>query len=49
MKQSHLMSFLESAINILVGFGISLVAQIVFLPLLGVTISLSQNFVSRCS
>lgn len=44
MKQSRGMSLLESAINIGVGFGISLTAQIVFLPLLGVAIDLQQNF-----
>ena len=43
MKQSKLMSMLESIINIVVGFGISLLAQIFFLPLLGVEISLHQN------
>lgn len=43
MKQSKFMSMLESIINIVVGFGISLAAQIFFLPLLGVSISFSQN------
>ena len=43
MKQSKAMSLLESVINIAVGFGISLAAQIVFLPLLGVEISFRQN------
>lgn len=43
MKQSKRMSLLESAINIAVGFGIALGAQIVFLPLLGVAIELHQN------
>lgn len=43
MKQSRMMSLLESGINIAVGFGLSLGAQVFFLPLLGVTISLSQN------
>ncbi len=43
MKQSRFMSMLESVINIAVGFGISLGAQILILPLLGVTISLAQN------
>lgn len=43
MKQSRLMSMLESIINVVVGFGIALLAQIVFLPWLGVTISLHQN------
>lgn len=44
MKQPKLMSFIESMVNILVGFGISLAAQVFFLPLLGVQISFSQNF-----
>lgn len=44
MKQSRMMSMLESIINIAFGFGISLAAQIFFLPLLGVQISLAQNF-----
>jgi hypothetical protein len=43
MKQSRAMSMLESVINIAVGFGISLGAQILILPLLGVAISLAQN------
>ncbi len=44
MKQSRLASFIESAINIAVGFGISLGAQMLFLPMLGVQISHAQNF-----
>ncbi|OKO67475.1 hypothetical protein [Bradyrhizobium sp. NAS96.2] len=43
MKQTKLASFAESAINVLVGFGISLAAQVYFLPLLGVTVSIAQN------
>lgn len=43
MKQSKVMSLVESIINIAVGFGISLAAQINFLPLLGVTVSFQQN------
>lgn len=43
MKQSKLMSLVESIVSILVGFGISLTAQIYFLPLLGVSISFHQN------
>lgn len=45
MKQSRRMSFVESAINIGVGFGISLGAQMVFLPMLGVPINHTQNFI----
>lgn len=43
MKQSKFMSMLESVINIAVGFGISFGAQILILPLLGVTVTLAQN------
>jgi hypothetical protein len=43
MKQSKLMSLIEAVVSILVGFGISLTAQMFMLPLLGVTISFSQN------
>lgn len=43
MKQSKLMSLVESIASIAIGFGISLTAQIYFLPLLGVTISFHQN------
>ncbi|APO53479.1 hypothetical protein LUI11_15410 [Bradyrhizobium diazoefficiens] len=43
MKQSKIMSLVESVINIAVGFGISLAAQMYFLPLLGVTVSFRQN------
>ena len=45
MKQSKSMSLVESVVNILVGFGISLGAQIAFLPLLGVQVTLGQNLV----
>jgi hypothetical protein len=45
VKQSKLMSMLESIINIVVGFGISLAAQVYFLPLLGVQVSFHQNLV----
>lgn len=45
MKQTRLMSLLESIINITVGFGISLGAQIVFLPMLGVVVDFHQNLI----
>lgn len=48
MKQSKLMSWLESLINIAVGFGISLAAQMYFLPLLGVAIDFHQNLFFAC-
>lgn len=43
MKQPRAMSLLESVMNILIGFGISLIAQMTVLPALGVTISIKQN------
>lgn len=43
MKQSRLMSLIESVVSIIVGFGISVAAQAFFLPLFGVEISLHAN------
>lgn len=43
MKQSRLMSFIESLINIMVGLGVAMAANAIILPLLGFPISLSQN------
>jgi hypothetical protein len=43
MKQSRRASLAESALNIAIGFGVSLIAQITFLPLLGVSIDVHQN------
>lgn len=43
MKQSKLMSMLETSLSTAAGFAISLLAQWYFLPLLGVSISLHQN------
>lgn len=45
MKQSQFMSLVESTINILVGFGIAVTAQAIFLPLLGVPIPLTANLI----
>ena len=45
MKQSRLMSFVESTANIAVGFGLGLLGQVVFLPLLGIDANLQQNLV----
>lgn len=43
MKQSRFMSLLETALSTAAGFVIALLAQMYFLPLLGVVISLQQN------
>lgn len=48
MKQSRLGSLRESLINVGIGFGVSLAAQMIFLPLLGVSIDHAQNFVFAC-
>jgi hypothetical protein len=45
MKQSRLMSLVESIGNIAVGFGLSLAAQWFFLPLIGVAIDFRQNLI----
>jgi hypothetical protein len=45
MKQTRTMSLVEAIVSILVGFGISLLAQWFFLPLLGVTVDFKQNLV----
>jgi hypothetical protein len=45
LKQSKIMSLIEAFVSILVGFGISMAAQATFLPLLGLEISLRQNFI----
>jgi hypothetical protein len=45
MKQSKLMSWVETCLNTAIGFGISLAAQMFFLPLLGVQIAFHQNIV----
>lgn len=41
--QSKIQSFLESCVNVVVGFGVALLAQVVVFPLFGLQASLSQN------
>lgn len=43
MTQSRLGSFVESMVNILIGFIINLIANFLILPLIGFHITLSQN------
>jgi hypothetical protein len=45
MKQSKLESLLESIVNILVGFGVALISQLVIFPTVGIEIPLSTNLV----
>ncbi len=43
MTQTRLGSFIEAWINVLIGFCINFVANILILPLIGFQISVSQN------
>lgn len=43
MNQTRLGSFIEAWINVLIGFGINFVANLLILPLVGFHISISQN------
>ena len=43
MNQSKTMSMVESVVNVLVGFAINLVAQVLVFPLFGFYITLSEN------
>ncbi|MCB1381247.1 MAG: hypothetical protein KDK89_23180 [Alphaproteobacteria bacterium] len=43
MKQSRLMSFVESLTNVAVGYGVAILTQIVVFPLFGLYTTLSQN------
>lgn len=43
MKQSKMLSWIESIISTFTGFGIGLAAQVVFLPMLGASVPLSAN------
>jgi|TARA_R110000787_G_scaffold143488_5_gene257291 hypothetical protein len=45
VKQSKRMSFLESLINVAVGYGVAVTAQIAVFPLFGLEVSLSDNLV----
>ena len=43
MDQTRLGSFIEACINVLIGFAINFVANLVILPLIGFHITVSQN------
>lgn len=43
MKQSHRMSMLESVINVAVGYGVALGAQVVIFPLFGIHVGLATQ------
>ena len=43
MKQSHLMSLVESVANVIVGYGVAVVTQILIFPVFGLQTTLGQN------
>jgi len=43
MKQSRAMSLVESVANVIVGYGVSVVAQILIFPVFGLHTTLAQN------
>ena len=43
MKQSRLMSLVESVANVIVGYGVAVVTQILIFPLFGLNTTLAQN------
>ena len=43
MKQSRLMSFIESVANVIVGYGVAVMTQILIFPIFGLHTTLAQN------
>ena len=43
MKQSRLMSLFESVANVVVGYGVAVVTQILIFPVFGLQTTLAQN------
>ncbi|WP_099865935.1 DUF7220 family protein [Pararhizobium haloflavum] len=43
MKQSRLMSLVESVANVIVGYGVAVVTQILIFPVFGLHTMLAQN------
>ncbi len=43
MKQTHLMSLIEAITNVIVGYGVAVVAQILVFPVFGLQTTLAQN------
>ena len=43
MKQSSLMSLVESVANVIVGYGVAVVTQILIFPIFGLHTTLAQN------
>ena len=47
MTQSRLMSLVESVANVLVGYGVAVVTQILIFPIFGLHTTLAQNLEMR--
>jgi len=43
MKQSRLMSLLESLANVLVGYGVAVATQMAVFPLFGLAVTIAEN------
>jgi len=43
MKQSRLMSLVESLANVLVGYGVAVVTQLAVFPLFGLAVTVTEN------
>lgn len=43
MKQSRLMSLVESIANIIIGYGVAVITQILIFPIFGLHTTLAQN------
>ena len=43
MKQSRLMSMVESLANVLVGYGVAVATQMAVLPLFGLAVTVTEN------
>ncbi len=43
MKQSRLMSLVESLANVLVGYGVAVATQMAVLPLFGLAVTVTEN------
>ena len=43
MKQTRLMSLVESIVNVIVGYGVAVVTQILIFPIFGLHTTLAQN------
>ena len=43
MKQSRLMSLVESLANVLVGYGVAVATQMAVFPLFGIAMSITEN------